>query len=137
MTAGTVVILALQGPLTSVLCPSAAAVKLLTRIHAAKPRVVLNLGAVPVIDCSGIGVIAALCRAARDLGGDLRLLGVPKRPRQLLDVCGLLRVIRTFETEEDALASIVDLDGPELWLSRTYVRGDGAAMKCLPHQAHL
>jgi len=121
MTAGTVVVLALQGRLTSVLHPGASAVELLTRVQAAKPRIILNLGAVAIVDCSGIGLIAALCRAARDRGGDLRLLGLHERPRRLLELCGVLRVIQTFKTEENALASFVGRDDPELYLERAPV----------------
>lgn len=121
MAAGTVVLLAVRGRLTSVLYPGAIAVDLLTRIPAAKPRVVLDLGAVPIVDCSGIGLLASLCRTARMLGGDLRLVGVRERPRRLLEICGLLRVLQSFENEEDALASIVGTDGPELYLERAPV----------------
>jgi anti-sigma B factor antagonist len=121
MTAGTVVVLALQGRLTSVLHPGASAVELLTRVQAAKPRIILNLGAVAIVDCSGVGLIAAACRAARDRGGDLRLLGLHERPRRLLELCGVLRVIQTFKTEENALASFVGRDDPELYLERAPV----------------
>ena len=88
------------------LCPGALAEETLARVQVTKPRIILNLEAVPIIDCSGIGFIAALYGTALGVLGDLSLLKVRQRPRQLLELCGLARVIPAFETEEDALASI-------------------------------
>jgi len=118
MTAGTVIVLGLQGRLTSVLHPCATALKVLTRIQAGKPSVILDLRAVPSVDASGVGLIAALYRQARERGGDLMLVGLQERPRRLLAICGLLRFLQTFKTEEDALQSIVTRGGPELYLER-------------------
>ena len=126
MTAGTVIHLTLRGRLISVPRPDAIATDLLTRIRVVKPRLILDLGAVAVVDCSGIGLIASLYRNGRQLGGDLRLVGVGERSLRLLEVCGLLRVIRTFKNEEEALASIVRTDGPELHLERASVHICGA-----------
>jgi anti-anti-sigma factor len=122
MTAGIVIVLVLQDRLTSVLNPGATAMQVLARVQAAKPRVILDLGALRNIDCSGIGFVAALYRTARGRGGDLGLLRLRERPRRLLEVCGLLRVIPEFETEEAALESIVGRDDSELYLEREPVQ---------------
>lgn len=121
MTTWTVIVLTLEGPLISVLDPSAIAATVLSRIPAAKPRVILDLRAVPSVDASGVGLIAALCGAARDRGGDLRLVGLHDRPRRLLETSALLRLLQTFETEEGALESIVRGGDPELYLERAPV----------------
>jgi len=118
MAFGTVVVLALKDRLTFVLRPDAAAVELLTSVRTVRPRILLDMRAVCVLDGSGIGLLAALHRVARSVGGDLRLFGLRERPRLLLAVCGLLRVFQVFENEEDALASIVEQDDPELYLER-------------------
>lgn len=120
MTVGTVIVLTHKGRL-NVLHPCATAFSVLTRIQAARPRVILDLRAVPSVDASGVGLIAALYRAVRERGGDLRLVGLQGRPRRLLSICGLLQFLHTFETEDDALQSIVSGGDPELYLDRPRV----------------
>lgn len=131
MSVGTVVVLALKD-LVSVLCPDVTAVELLTSVREVKPRILLDMRAVRVLDCSGIGLLAALHRVARSLGGDLKLFGLQDRPWLLLEVCGLLRVLKTFESEADALASIVESDDPELYLERAPVSWVSRATPCEP-----
>jgi anti-sigma B factor antagonist len=122
MTAWTLILLVLEGRLISVRQPVAIAVEVMPRTPWAKPRVILDMRAVPSVDASGVGLIAAFCGTARDRGGDLRLLGLRERPRRLLAICGLLRFIQTFETEEEVLEHIVGSGAPELYLERTRVR---------------
>jgi anti-anti-sigma factor len=119
MAAGTVVILAFDGPLTSLVHPHITADALMARIQVTRPRIVLNLEAVPRIDCSGIGLLVALHRASGDVHGDVRLVKACGKLRKTLETCGLTRFISCFDTEEDALKSIVATEGPEICLERT------------------
>ena len=82
-------------------------------------RIILEMGAVPAMDCSGIGLLVTLYRAVCEMGGRLQLLNVRERPRLMLDACGLLTILQASEREEDALASLVGPDRPELYLERT------------------
>lgn len=118
MAGGRVVVLALNDCLTSVLCPDATASELLASVHEVEPRILLDMSAVRVLDCSGIGLLASLKRIARSRGGKLSLMGLRQRPRLLLELCGLLRVFQTFENEEGALESIAERDDGEFYLDR-------------------
>jgi hypothetical protein len=77
------------------------------------------------VDASGIGFIAALCRAAQGRGGELRMVATPGRARKLLQLCGFPRIVRMFETEKDALASFVSEIAPEAFLEMATVRMNG------------
>ncbi len=118
MAVSMIIVFALRGRLMSLLHPEATAVELLGWVRATKPRLILDMRRVSVLDCSGIGLLAALHRVARDLSGDLGVFGLRERPRHLLEACGLLRVLKTFESEEGALADLAHQDDPELYLQR-------------------
>jgi len=121
MTVVSVLVISPEGRLTLVMNPCSTACALLTQAPAAILRVLLDLRAVTFLDASGVGFIAALYRAARGRCGELRLVGVAGRVRRLLEISGLLRIIPNFETEEEALASFVDEDGPDVFLERAMV----------------
>src|SRR5437588_13102694 len=66
-------------------------------------RLVLNLADVPYIDSSGLGAIAHTYTSAWRRGGDLKLLNVKARNRQVLSVTQLLSVFEVFDSEEEAV----------------------------------
>ena len=74
-------------------------------LDAGRIRLVLNLGDVPYIDSSGLGAIAHTYTSAWRLGGDLKLLNVKERNRQVLAVTKLLSIFEVFESEDDAVRS--------------------------------
>jgi anti-anti-sigma factor len=121
MMVASVSVITPEGRLTSVMNPCSTACALMNQSPAATLRVLLDLRAVKFLDASGVAFIAALYRAARGRGGELRLVGVDGSVRSLLEMSGLLRIIRIFETEEAALASFVCPGGPEVFLERAKV----------------
>ena len=68
-------------------------------------KLLLNLAELNQIDSSGLSVIAKTCARLRDQGGDLRFLRPRGAALEALRVLRLLEVIRTFEDENQSLAS--------------------------------
>lgn len=86
---------------------SAAEVKksILEAVDAGHPYVVVDLGAVPFIDSSGLGALIGGLRAARTAGGDLRIANPGPQARMILELTTLDRVLTTHDTIEAALAA--------------------------------
>jgi anti-anti-sigma factor len=66
-------------------------------------NVVLDLGSVWQLDCSGIRQLVQLNDHVRRSGGVLALVNVERHLRHLLEMVGLLRVLQLFESREAAL----------------------------------
>lgn len=120
----TVVVLALRTRLTAVLHPEATAVELLGAVSATKPRLILDMRGIAAMDCSGLGFLATLHRVAGERGGALRIFGLQDRARRLVELCGLLRVLQNFGSEELALADLADRED-DLYLERAPARPCG------------
>ncbi len=75
----------------------------LARTHPS--NVVLDLGHVSRIDCCGIGQLVQLHCSVRAAGGALRLANLTHRHKRLLELVGLIDVLRVFDGKKDALAS--------------------------------
>jgi anti-anti-sigma regulatory factor len=82
-----------------------AAVRIL--IGAGHRRVVLNLAAAPAVDAAGIGRLTGLALALREAGGELTLVHVPRRVRQILRVVGLCGHLGVPECDGDAPSDAV------------------------------
>jgi anti-sigma B factor antagonist len=74
-------------------------------LDAGQIRLVLNLADVPYIDSAGLGAIAHTYTSAWRRGGEMKLLNVVARNRQLLNVTKLLSVFEVFESEDEAVRS--------------------------------
>jgi anti-sigma B factor antagonist len=68
-------------------------------------RIVLDLGEVPTIDSSGIGMLVRYLTTAKQSGGAIRLLKPSKFTLQTLKMVGLLKLFTTFEDLPQAVAS--------------------------------
>jgi anti-sigma B factor antagonist len=68
-------------------------------------KIVLNLGGVNYIDSSGIGELVAAYTSVTNLGGQLKLLNLTKRIRELLAITKLLTVFDVYDSESAAVAS--------------------------------
>ena len=66
-------------------------------------RLVVDLAEVTYIDSSGIGMMAAKLKRARDSGGDMRLVHLTSRSQRLL---GMMKLMTVFETFEDEVAAV-------------------------------
>lgn len=74
-------------------------------IEQGNKKILLNLAAVKNVDSSGIGeLIASYTTLSRD-GGQLKLLSLTEKIRDLLVITKLLTVFDSFEAEAEALES--------------------------------
>lgn len=67
-------------------------------------RLVLDLGDTSFIDSSGLGAIIGGLKAARLAGGDLRIARPGHQARVVLELTTLDRVLKPYESVEEALA---------------------------------
>jgi len=66
-------------------------------------KIVLNLNEVSYIDSSGIGELVSGFTTVTNHGGQLKLVGLSKRVKDLLQVTKLYTVFEVFEEEADAV----------------------------------
>ena len=71
-------------------------------------RIVLNLAGVTFVDSAGMGELVRALTSIRNEGGDLKLLNVPKRVRDLLQITKLHTV---FDLKEDESAAVKAFTG--------------------------
>ena len=68
-------------------------------------KILLNLGEVNYIDSSGIGELVSGFTMVANSGGAMKLLGLTKRVKDLLQITKLYTVFDVHEEEKHALAS--------------------------------
>jgi anti-sigma B factor antagonist len=88
-------------------------------LDAGSPCLVLDLASVPYLDSLGLGAIVQAYTSARRSGGNLKLVHVSGRNRQLLTVTRLLTVLEAYDTEDDAVQSF---DAPLEVVAEHYTR---------------
>jgi anti-sigma B factor antagonist len=86
-------------------------------LEAGPRRLVLDLIDVPWIDSIGLAAIVQAYTLTRRRGGDLKLLRVGRRNRQLLTITRLLTVLEAYDTEDDVQRSF-DVDCEESFSSQ-------------------
>lgn len=74
-------------------------------VAAGDARVVVDLGEVPMMDSSGIGVLVRALTSTKSRGGDLRLVNPTRQATQTLKLVGLLKLFQVFHDQQEALAS--------------------------------
>ncbi len=77
------------------------------RLHLAQGvrGMVLNLAEVSYIDSSGLGELVSACTAMKNLGGELKLISLTHKVRDLLVITKLVTVFDVKENEAAAVAS--------------------------------
>jgi anti-sigma B factor antagonist len=68
-------------------------------------NLVLNLGEVPAVDSSGIGILVRTLTAVKQKGGALKLVNPSKFTVQTLKLVGVLNLFEVFPEEEPAVES--------------------------------
>jgi anti-sigma B factor antagonist len=68
-------------------------------------KILLNLGDVSYIDSSGIGELVSGFTTVTNQGGVLKLLGLTKRVKDLLQITKLYTVFEVFDDETEAVRS--------------------------------
>jgi stage II sporulation protein AA (anti-sigma F factor antagonist) len=74
-------------------------------------NLVLNLSSVSLIDSSGLGVILGRYRRLLQNGGRVGLVGPGPTVKRVLELSGLLRIMREYASEGEALAGLEPGDG--------------------------
>lgn len=70
-----------------------------------RKKIILNLEGVTYVDSSGIGELVSRYTTTKNQGGQLKLLKLTKKIKDLLMITKLLTVFEIYEDEEAALAS--------------------------------
>ena len=70
-----------------------------------KPRVILNLDGVSVMDSAGLGVIVASYASVQKRGGRLVLAGLGRGLQNLITITRIAMVFDVYENEEEAIMS--------------------------------
>src|SRR4051794_17599664 len=68
-------------------------------------RILLNLGGVSYIDSAGLGELVGCHTTVRNRGGELKMLNMQKRVRDLMQITRLLTVFESFDDEDLAVRS--------------------------------
>jgi anti-sigma B factor antagonist len=74
-------------------------------LHNGVKKIVLNLGEVNYIDSSGVGELVSSFTTVAKEGGQLKLLNLTTRVREILAITRLLTVFQVYESEQVAVAS--------------------------------
>jgi anti-sigma B factor antagonist len=89
-----------------------------TLLEAGPRRLVLDLSDVASVDSVALGAIVQAYTSTRRSGGDLRLLHVSPRNRQLLTITKLLTVLEAYDTEDEVGRSF-DVESEESFSTGT------------------
>ncbi|HWF47094.1 MAG TPA: STAS domain-containing protein [Bryobacteraceae bacterium] len=102
---GDVIVIDAAGRIT--LGEGASAFRDMLRDLAAKgdKKILLNLGEVSYIDSSGIGEMVSGFTTLTNHGGQLKLMGLSKRIKDLLQITKLYTVFEVFDDEADGIRS--------------------------------
>jgi anti-sigma B factor antagonist len=68
-------------------------------------KILLSLKGVTTIDSSGVGELVAAYTSVQNRGGKLKLLHLPPKVNDILQVTQLITVFEVFDNETDAVAS--------------------------------
>ena len=74
-------------------------------LQSGRKHILLNLGDVSYVDSSGIGELVSSYTTVTNQGGDLKLLNLTRKLRELLAITKLLTVFDSFEDEKEAIES--------------------------------
>jgi len=68
-------------------------------------KILIDLSGVTTIDSSGIGELVAAFTTVTNRGGKLKLLHLPPKVQDIMQVTQLITVFEVFDDEDEALAS--------------------------------
>lgn len=78
----------------------------LDELLAGHRRLVLDLRDLEFVDSVGLGMIVAVLKRARGLGGDVALVVTTDRIRRPLELSGVARIVTVHDQLDDALAEV-------------------------------
>jgi anti-sigma B factor antagonist len=68
-------------------------------------NLILDLGEVGFLSSSGIRLIVEFLKGSREQGGDLRLAGAQPEVWRTLEISGLARVLKAYDSPDEAISS--------------------------------
>jgi anti-sigma B factor antagonist len=74
-------------------------------VDAGKKKILLNLAEVPYVDSAGLGEIVRCYTTVSRQKGNLKLINLTKKIKDLLSITKLLTVFETYDSEEEAVKS--------------------------------
>lgn len=74
-------------------------------LKAGSRNILINLKEVSTIDSSGIGELVSTYTTVTNRGGKLKLLHIPPKVADILQITQLITVFETFDDEEEAISS--------------------------------
>lgn len=74
-------------------------------VDAGAQHILINLQEVSTIDSSGIGELVAAYTTVTNRGGNLKLLNLPPKVQDILQITQLFTVFDVLDNEEEAIAS--------------------------------
>src|SRR5262245_11842710 len=101
--AGKVTVLSLKGELRIDDGRALLKDKVNSLLHQGRKNILIDLGGVGYIDSAGIGELASSLTSVGRAGGQIKLLNLTKRVKDLLAITKLLTVFDSFDAEADAL----------------------------------
>ncbi len=69
------------------------------------PKILLNLSGVSNMDSSGIGELVSGFTTTRSRGGILKLVALPRRVSELLQMTGIYKIFEIYDDEAHAIRS--------------------------------
>ena len=77
----------------------------LKSLLASSRKLILNLSGVSYIDSGGLGTLVGVYSSARSAGADIKLTGLGKRLRDVLQITKLVTVFEVYDNEQQAIAA--------------------------------
>lgn len=74
-------------------------------LNAGASKILVGLGKVTTIDSSGVGELVSALTTVTNRGGKLKLVNLPPKVNDILQITHLITVFEVFENENDAIAS--------------------------------
>lgn len=68
-------------------------------------KMLINLGQVTTIDSSGVGELVSAFTTVANRGGKLKLVNLPPKVNDILQITQLITVFEVFESEDEAIRS--------------------------------
>ena len=82
---------------------------IVTLIGDRKNKILINFAETSFVDSSGVGELVSGFTTLKALGGQLKLLNLTKRVKDLLQTTKLYTVFEVFDNEDDAVRSFDDM----------------------------
>lgn len=74
-------------------------------LTAGSKKILLDMGGVTLIDSSGVGELVSSYTTATNRGGKLKLLNLPSKVADILQITQLISVFEIYDDEAEAIAS--------------------------------